>query len=63
MIDTVDDEIEGTPEEVQQNVVDKLEQNFKKADEIVPEEIRTLPKDTIDDIKVGFTLFQFENWF
>ena len=52
MIDTVDDEIDGTPEEVQQNVVDKLEENFKNADEIVPEEIRTLPKETVDEIKV-----------
>ena len=52
VIDTVDDEVEGTPEEIKQNVVEKLEENFQKADEIVPEEIRTLPKDTVEDIKV-----------
>ena len=52
MIDTVDDEIEGTPEEIHQNVVEKLEENFQNADEIVPEEIRTLPKETVEEIKV-----------
>ena len=58
VIDTVDDEVEGTSEEIQQNVIEKLEENFQKADEIVPEEIRTLPKDTVDEIKVRvFSIF------